>query len=590
MSAAASCASGWLKIVERPNQVHGYNRFIVETSSQNKLAAGSPKIHLALLTLAFAGYWALFVLFPQPSDLFDVGAVRVADIPYSLTILAVVALLSGLLAAGGREVADVLVTPATFIAAFAAFVAVVAVCLVAKLTTAQLPSAVLYVYGATLAVYGLILTLQLCRWSQDLAPGPMAVVLALSLLVSIAFGGLVTLLEIAGIDTSSSYPMLVLSGLFVCAGLLVQCRAASDGSAPSVKPQAGGNATCAEKAAAGPFASSAWKQARGDDGWEPSREEGNRGGAAVRAAGPGPAFDVSALSASPLVAFVLVCFLVGSGVFMNVSTISNEAGWFSNGWLHYAIGLLLYAATFIYALWAARRGREPYPWIEFFLLCIGVLYCASLLYGEAWAFCQEVVLPSRPLAIMLLWASVASWSRSRGKPYWAIAAIAPLAIFAVDFAAGTLGSVGLPSDRLVLVMNAITLVTAFAMTVGIALLVVRALRKGEDAGGHAGQGETVEGSVAFAEVADAAAVTDTPSASDGSWERARVALLRREYGLSERETEVLALLYRGNTQKKIAEELVVSLNSVQTYAKTLYRKLGVHSRQELIDLVNRGSA
>ena len=527
------------------------------------------KARVALLTLAFAGYWALFVLFPQPSDLFDVGAVRVADIPYSLTILAVVALLSGLLVAGGREVADALARPTTFVAVFAVFVAVVTVCQVAKLMAMELPPVALYAYGATLATYGLILTLQLCRQSQDLASGPMAVVLALSLLVSIAFGGLTTLLEMAGVDASSSYPMLVLSGLFVCVGFIERRRVKRRGSAGWAKARGGEECSWSE----GVVATSS-PAAQAVDFWAVS--------------------EASSLSAPSLVAFILVCYLVGSGVFMNVSTIANEAAWFSNGWLHYVIGLLLYAATFIYALWGARRGREPYPWVEFFLLCIGVLYCASLFYGEAWAFCQEVVLPSRPLAIMLLWASVASWSKSHGKPYWTVAAIAPLAIFAVDFAAAALGSVGLPYDRLVLVVNAITLVTAFVMTAGMALLVVRSLRKGEDAGRHVNQSESSESGSAFVGMdasggaGDAAVATGAPSASDGSGEEARVALLRRKYGLSERETEVLALLYRGNTQKKIAEELVVSLNSVQTYAKTLYRKLGVHSRQELIDLVNRG--
>ncbi|MFR7403407.1 MAG: LuxR C-terminal-related transcriptional regulator [Coriobacteriaceae bacterium] len=31
------------------------------------------------------------------------------------------------------------------------------------------------------------------------------------------------------------------------------------------------------------------------------------------------------------------------------------------------------------------------------------------------------------------------------------------------------------------------------------------------------------------------------------------------------------------------------MSSVQTYAKSLYRKLGVHSRQELIDMVNEAA-
>ena len=37
--------------------------------------------------------------------------------------------------------------------------------------------------------------------------------------------------------------------------------------------------------------------------------------------------------------------------------------------------------------------------------------------------------------------------------------------------------------------------------------------------------------------------------------------------------------------KRIAEKMLVSINSVQTYAKSLYRKLDIHSKQELIDLV-----
>ena len=62
--------------------------------------------------------------------------------------------------------------------------------------------------------------------------------------------------------------------------------------------------------------------------------------------------------------------------------------------------------------------------------------------------------------------------------------------------------------------------------------------------------------------------------------------IARESSLSKRETEVMELIYAGNTQKKIADVLCLSLNSVQTYIKSLYRKLGVHSRQQLIDLVN----
>ncbi len=59
----------------------------------------------------------------------------------------------------------------------------------------------------------------------------------------------------------------------------------------------------------------------------------------------------------------------------------------------------------------------------------------------------------------------------------------------------------------------------------------------------------------------------------------------REAGLSEREAEIMALIAHGNSQKHISEVLYLALGTVQWYAKTIYRKLGIHSKQELINLV-----
>lgn len=64
-----------------------------------------------------------------------------------------------------------------------------------------------------------------------------------------------------------------------------------------------------------------------------------------------------------------------------------------------------------------------------------------------------------------------------------------------------------------------------------------------------------------------------------------LAQLQQRYGLTDRETEVMLLLSEGHSQKRIAELLVLSLSSVQTYSKRIYRKLDVHSKQEVIDLV-----
>lgn len=57
-------------------------------------------------------------------------------------------------------------------------------------------------------------------------------------------------------------------------------------------------------------------------------------------------------------------------------------------------------------------------------------------------------------------------------------------------------------------------------------------------------------------------------------------------GLSGREEEVLVLLYRGLSAKRIAEKLYVSENTVRSHTNSIYKKLGVHSKQELMELVD----
>ena len=50
--------------------------------------------------------------------------------------------------------------------------------------------------------------------------------------------------------------------------------------------------------------------------------------------------------------------------------------------------------------------------------------------------------------------------------------------------------------------------------------------------------------------------------------------------LSDRESEVLALIARGLTNAQIAEELYLSVETVKTYVKRLYAKLDVHNRAQ----------
>jgi len=52
--------------------------------------------------------------------------------------------------------------------------------------------------------------------------------------------------------------------------------------------------------------------------------------------------------------------------------------------------------------------------------------------------------------------------------------------------------------------------------------------------------------------------------------------------LSEREREVLHLLPSGLSSREMADELYISVHTLRSHLKSLYGKLGVHSRYEAI--------
>lgn len=61
--------------------------------------------------------------------------------------------------------------------------------------------------------------------------------------------------------------------------------------------------------------------------------------------------------------------------------------------------------------------------------------------------------------------------------------------------------------------------------------------------------------------------------------------ISKSLGLTHRETEILRLLAHGRDVPFVSESLHLSPHTVRGYVKTLYQRIGVHSRQELIDFV-----
>ena len=61
--------------------------------------------------------------------------------------------------------------------------------------------------------------------------------------------------------------------------------------------------------------------------------------------------------------------------------------------------------------------------------------------------------------------------------------------------------------------------------------------------------------------------------------------LASQHGLTKRESEVLVLLARRWTLRLVSESLCLSINTVKTHVRHIYTKMGIHSQQELIDIV-----
>ncbi len=66
----------------------------------------------------------------------------------------------------------------------------------------------------------------------------------------------------------------------------------------------------------------------------------------------------------------------------------------------------------------------------------------------------------------------------------------------------------------------------------------------------------------------------------------RLDIIAEDHKLTVREREVISLVYEGYTNPEIGEKLYISKNTVKKHIQSIYEKLGVSSRMELVHLVN----
>ena len=102
-----------------------------------------------------------------------------------------------------------------------------------------------------------------------------------------------------------------------------------------------------------------------------------------------------------------------------------------------------------------------------------------------------------------------------------------------------------------------------------------------------GTPDACETGAASARGGDAARSADALSAPPV---RRKLAAIAQSAQLTERETEIFELLVRGRNARYLQEQLGITRNTAKSHIAHIYAKLGVHSQQELIDLVDDAHA
>jgi len=93
---------------------------------------------------------------------------------------------------------------------------------------------------------------------------------------------------------------------------------------------------------------------------------------------------------------------------------------------------------------------------------------------------------------------------------------------------------------------------------------------------------------ASGETSDCGDESDARPEPDGlPQQRCAVAQMALDYKLSKRETEVLGYLSKGRSVPYMREAMVLSKSTIETHVKHIYAKCDVHSKQELLDLIER---
>lgn len=289
----------------------------------------------------------------------------------------------------------------------------------------------------------------------------------------------------------------------------------------------------------------------------------------------------------------MLAFGIAAWTIMNIVPMEGPTGGLSIG--IDASGAVGYLLAIVVALTIIRYAvRVDFQALALMTLPLLVLSLTLLAAGGTalpfWANALNVALNSCCEIILLLFFVRIAQARSEPRAFWL--ALGSSASY-LGVLLGQVGSVlcvrsGIAADNLSLLCLTVVCVYTFAML----LIPQRAGEASTSAQEHPAFENMPRTAASLGGPgyrpryigADAEVGANAPQSSPDAISLACIRLAEK-FQLSTRETEICSFLAHGRSQTYIRDALFLSKNTVATHVRRLYVKLGIHSKQELIDLV-----
>lgn len=238
-----------------------------------------------------------------------------------------------------------------------------------------------------------------------------------------------------------------------------------------------------------------------------------------------------------------------------------------------ASGCIIVVALALYGIWfVLGDDRAPFKKLSilglyraFFPIIVTALLALSIVGNSLALSVATLVYVLFTFVSVFIMSTSISVARAHSVPATSVYGAFAGATYFVFAAATALGAwVYYPRNFGAATLSVIVLFVFYILAMSYAAIQARKKRRGEDA--------TTRNPVE----AKATVV-------DGVSERC--AVLSQQHGLTARENDTLLLLAKGRDVPSIAKQLFISENTVRSHSKSIYKKLDIHSKQELLDLL-----